>query len=49
VQGDSSTCPYIRSELEYEALEAQEQWLQTMKDGAGDCCADLKEELLMFL
>lgn len=27
------------------ALEAQEQRLQTVKDAAGVCCADLKEEL----
>jgi NADH:ubiquinone oxidoreductase subunit D len=35
----------IRSELEYEALEAQERQVQTGKGASGDCYAELKQEL----
>lgn len=45
MQGDPTTCGFIRSELEYEALEAQERRLLTGKDAPGDCYTELKEEL----
>jgi hypothetical protein len=45
LKDDDSTCPYIRSEKEYMALEAQERRLQTVKDAVGVCSTDLKEEL----
>jgi hypothetical protein len=45
MQGDPTTCGFIRSELEYEALEAQERRLETGKDASGDSYAELKEEL----
>jgi hypothetical protein len=44
VQGDPTTCSYIRSEAQYEAaLEDQKQ--QQWKGASEGCCAELKEEL----
>ena len=45
VQGDHTTCGFICSELQIEALEAKECRLQTGKETSADCYAELKEEL----
>ena len=45
MQGDPTTCGFIRDELENEALEAQECRLQIGKDVVGDGYAKLNEEL----
>lgn len=42
MQGDPSTCGFIRSEAEYESLEAHQRRSEA---AAGDCCAQLKQEL----
>ena len=45
VQGDHTTCDINWSELQIEALEAQEHRLQIGKETSADCYAVLKEEL----
>ena len=45
MQGDDTTYGFICSELQIEALEAKERWLQTGKETSADCYAELKEEL----
>ena len=45
VQGDHTTCGFICSELQIEALEARESQWQTGKETSADCYAVLKEEL----
>ncbi|CAL4927475.1 unnamed protein product [Urochloa decumbens] len=45
VKGDPTTCGFIRSELQYEALEEQKRRQQADKGASGDCYAELKEEL----
>ena len=45
VQVDHTTCGFICSELQIEALEAKERRLQTGKETSADCYAELKEEL----
>ena len=45
VQGDHTTCGFICSELQIEALEARESRWQTGKETSADCYAELKEEL----
>jgi hypothetical protein len=46
VQGDPTTCGFIRSELQFEALEEKKRQLQqTGKEASGDCYAELKESL----
>jgi len=45
VQGDPTTCGYIRPEVQNVKLEAQEYRLKAKKEASGDCCSELKEEL----
>jgi septal ring factor EnvC (AmiA/AmiB activator) len=45
VQGDPTTCRFIRSELQYEALEDQKRRQRADNEVSGDCYAELKEEL----
>jgi hypothetical protein len=45
MQGDPSTCGYIHSELQFEALEAKKV-VQAGKDEADHCCTQLKAELV---
>ncbi|CAN6275125.1 unnamed protein product [Urochloa humidicola] len=45
VKGDPTTCAFIRSELQYEALEEKKCRQRADKEASGDCYAELKEEL----
>jgi hypothetical protein len=45
VQGDPTTCGYIRLEVVKVKLEAQEQRLKAKKEASGECCSEMKEEL----
>lgn len=45
VQGDPTTCGFIRPELEYEAPEAKQRRLQIAMEGSVACYAELKKEL----
>jgi len=45
VQGDPTTCGFIRSELQFEALEEKQRRQQTDKQASGDYYAELKQEL----
>ncbi|CAN6284249.1 unnamed protein product [Urochloa humidicola] len=45
VKGDETTCRFIRSELQYEAVEQQKRRQLADKGPSVDCYAELKEEL----
>jgi hypothetical protein len=45
VQGDPTTCGFIRSELQYEAQQEQKWQRRTGKEARGGCYAELKEEM----
>ena len=45
MQGDPTTCDYIRLEVENVKLEAQERRPKAKKEASCDCCSELKAEL----
>jgi hypothetical protein len=45
VQGDPTTCGYIRPEVPNVKLEGEEHRLKAKKDVSCDCCSELKAEL----
>jgi hypothetical protein len=45
VQGDPTTYGYIRPEVQYVKVEAQEHRLKAKKEASGDCCSKLKAGL----
>jgi len=44
MQGDSTTCGYIRPEIPVVKFEAQEQQLKATKEASCDYCSELKLE-----
>jgi hypothetical protein len=47
LQGDPSTCGYIRREVPNVKLETQEQGFKAkMEEASCDCCSELKAELI---
>jgi hypothetical protein len=45
IQGDNTTCGFIRNEKECESLEAAERQLEEGKSASSDCYTELKVEL----